>query len=54
VVSQVVYAAASRQVSDVWVAGRRLLEDGELTTVDLAAVLARAGEWQQRLSGGAA
>jgi len=51
VVSQVVYAAARRQVSDVWVAGRRLLQQGELTTIDLAEVLDRAGAWRERLSG---
>lgn len=51
VVSQVVYSASSRQVSDVWVAGRRLLEQGRLTTIDLDKVLAQAGEWRQRISG---
>ncbi len=30
VVSQLVYAASSRQVSDVWVAGKRLLADGRI------------------------
>jgi 5-methylthioadenosine/S-adenosylhomocysteine deaminase len=51
VVSQLIYAASRRQVSDVWVAGRRLLASGELTTIDLPDVLAAAGRWQSRLAG---
>lgn len=51
VVSQLVYAASSRQVSDVWVAGRQLLAEGELTTIDLEAVLDSARKWQARLAG---
>ncbi|MEJ2534732.1 MAG: TRZ/ATZ family hydrolase [Gammaproteobacteria bacterium] len=47
--SQVVYAASRRQFTDVWVAGRRLLSGGELTTLDLDAVLARAQEWSERM-----
>lgn len=51
VVSQVIYAASSRQVSDVWVAGRRVLDCGRLTTIDLEEVTRKAGQWQSRLSG---
>lgn len=54
VVSQVVYAASSRQVSDVWVAGRRLLDEGRLTSIDLGEVLALAEDWRHRLAGDAA
>jgi 5-methylthioadenosine/S-adenosylhomocysteine deaminase len=50
-VSQLVYAASSRQVSDVWVAGRRVLESGQLTTIDIEAVVDRARSWQHRLAG---
>ena len=50
VVSQLIYAASRRQVSDVWVAGRRLLDSGELTTIDLDEVLASARKWQARLA----
>ena len=35
-VSQLVYAAGREQVRHVWVAGRRLLNNRELTTIDLA------------------
>lgn len=50
-VSQLVYAASRRQVSDVWVAGRRLLRQGQLTTLDLDDILARADHWQAKLAG---
>lgn len=48
--SQVVYAASSRQFTDVWVAGRRVLERGALTSLDLHEVLARANAWRDRLA----
>jgi 5-methylthioadenosine/S-adenosylhomocysteine deaminase len=51
VISQLIYAASRRQVSDVWVAGKRLLENGELTTIDLDAVIRSARKWQSRLAG---
>lgn len=49
VASQVVYAAASGQVTDVWVDGRRLLESGELTTIDVEQVMHSAKQWNARL-----
>ncbi|HXG27733.1 MAG TPA: TRZ/ATZ family hydrolase [Nevskiales bacterium] len=50
VLSQLVYAASRHQVSDVWVAGRRLLHERRLTTLDETALLARAREWQARIA----
>jgi 5-methylthioadenosine/S-adenosylhomocysteine deaminase len=44
-----VYAVNSEQVSDVWVAGRHLLDAGELTHIDKADVLQRAAEWRDRI-----
>ena len=52
-VSQIVYSASTHQVSDVWVAGRRVLEDRRLLTIDEAAVSARAEEWRRRIASGA-
>jgi 5-methylthioadenosine/S-adenosylhomocysteine deaminase len=49
-ISQIVYAASRQQVTDVWVAGKQLLKQRQLTTVNLAALKARITEWQQRLS----
>ena len=50
VVSTLVYAASSRQVTDVWVAGRRLLNSGELTSIDMDEVMHSANRWQKRLA----
>jgi 5-methylthioadenosine/S-adenosylhomocysteine deaminase len=48
VAAAVVYGASSSQVTDTWVAGRRLLADGNLSYLDEAAVLERAEAWRQR------
>ncbi|GAC1630236.1 MAG: TRZ/ATZ family hydrolase [Nevskia sp.] len=52
VISQLVYAAGRDQVTDVWVAGRALLHERRLTTIDEAAVLLRAAEWQALIRAG--
>ncbi len=49
VVSQLVYAAGRDQVSDVFVAGRALLRERRLTTIDEPTVLAKAAEWRARI-----
>ncbi len=51
-VSQLVYATGRDKVTDVWVAGRHLLKNRRLTTLDEAEILARAAEWQERLASG--
>ena len=48
-VSQLVYAANREQVTDVFVAGRALLRERALTTLDETAVLARAQEWRVKI-----
>ena len=50
VASHLVYAAGREQVTDVWVAGQRLLQDRELTTLDRQAICARAAHWQHKLN----
>lgn len=49
-VSQIVYAAGRDQVSDVWVAGRRLLHTGHLTTVDEASIKDNAKRWRDKIA----
>jgi 5-methylthioadenosine/S-adenosylhomocysteine deaminase len=49
--AQIVFAASRDQVSDVWVAGRALVRDGQLTHLDLDDVLDRASAWRERISG---
>ncbi len=48
-VSQLVYAASREQVSHVWVAGKLLLEKGELITLSSDSILERARYWADRI-----
>jgi 5-methylthioadenosine/S-adenosylhomocysteine deaminase len=48
--SQIVYAASRRQVSDMWVAGKRLLNRHHPTTINSDDLTAKVGDWQRRLS----
>lgn len=49
-VSQIVYSATRGDVTDVWVAGRRLLHARRLTSLDQAAILKSAAAWRDRIS----
>ncbi|CAA9891024.1 5-methylthioadenosine/S-adenosylhomocysteine deaminase [Candidatus Methylobacter favarea] len=49
-VSQIVYAASRQQVTDLWVAGRCLLKQRQLTTINTADLKLKVAEWQQRLA----
>ena len=44
-ISQLVYATGRHQVTDVWIAGRRLLADRQLTTLDPVELIRRARNW---------
>lgn len=49
-ISQLVYATDRKQVSDVWVAGKRLLKARQLTTINRDELLEKVASWQQRLA----
>ena len=49
VISQVVYTSNAEQVSDVWVAGRHLVDGGELPHIDCSDVIKRAAEWRRKI-----
>lgn len=49
-ISQLVYAASRHQVTDVWVAGRRLLANRQLTTLDSAELVSKARRWRQKIA----
>ena len=49
-ISQLVYAARSDQVADVWVAGRHRVEGGQLKDTDIAGICRRADEWRERIA----
>jgi 5-methylthioadenosine/S-adenosylhomocysteine deaminase len=51
-VSQLVLCGGRDIVSDVWVAGRHLLADGEMTRLDWPAVAERANAWTLRMQTG--
>ncbi len=48
-ISQVVYASNRQQVTDVWVAGKQLLKNRNLTTMNIDDLKIRIAEWQLRL-----
>ncbi len=49
-ISQIVYSAGRDHVTDVWVAGKRVLENGCLTTLDEAQVLVQTRHWRERIA----
>ena len=49
-VSHLVNAAGREHVTDVWVAGDRVVEAGQVTTLDVTALCSRAHAWQQRIA----
>jgi 5-methylthioadenosine/S-adenosylhomocysteine deaminase len=50
-VSQVVYASGRDQVTDVWVAGKPLMQNRQLLTIDEAEVKEKAKYWGERIHG---
>lgn len=49
-ISQIVYAAGRENVTDVWVAGRALLQNRTLTTLNLPALLKQAAVWREKIA----
>ncbi len=49
-IGHVVYATQRNQVSDVWVAGKQLLSNRELLTLDQNEILAKTKEWHQKIN----
>tara|TARA_R100000306_G_scaffold62552_1_gene73150 strand:+ start:8162 stop:9598 length:1437 start_codon:yes stop_codon:yes gene_type:complete len=50
-VSHLAYSVNSRDVSDVWVGGRRQLERGLLVGIDTDRLLAEVGKWRETIAG---
>ncbi len=48
-ISQLIYAANRNHVSHVWVAGRPLMRDGALTTLDCDRILAETRAWGEKI-----
>jgi len=49
--SQLVYSVSRSDVSDVWVSGEHLVDDGELTRMDVEAVAQSTDDWAKRIMG---
>jgi 5-methylthioadenosine/S-adenosylhomocysteine deaminase len=49
-VSHLVHACGREHVSDVWIAGERLVAGRALVRIDAAAIDARAGLWRDRIA----
>lgn len=50
VLSQLAYACASHRISDVWVAGKQLLKNSRLTTVNEQKLKESVQEWQHKIA----
>ena len=48
--SQIVYAADRRQISNVWIAGKRLLKDRKLTTLKYDELIENAKLWEKKIN----
>lgn len=48
-VSHCIYSASAQHVSDVWVDGRRLVQDHSLTELDADALVQNAQSWRERI-----
>ncbi|HID80818.1 MAG TPA: TRZ/ATZ family hydrolase [Chromatiales bacterium] len=53
-VSQLVYSCSRNNVTDVWVAGKQLLHNQKLTTLDEADLIVKAKSWQDKIASTAA
>lgn len=49
-ISQLVYATGRDKVTDVWIAGKQVLHNRRLTTLDQREIISRAAEWRGRIS----
>jgi 5-methylthioadenosine/S-adenosylhomocysteine deaminase len=50
VVSHLIYAASSQQVTHVWVGGRMLLQDAQFLNMDTGDIMDRANYWAKRIT----
>ena len=49
-IGHIVYATQRNQVSDVWVAGKQLMSNRELLTLDQSEILVKTQEWHQNIN----
>ena len=49
--SQIIYAGNREQVSDVWIAGKQVLKNRELTTMEYSRLMEKAKSWETKIKG---
>jgi len=49
-ISQIVYSATREQITDVWVGGRQLVTNKQLTTIDVHQTLQKAQDWGNKIA----
>lgn len=49
-ISQIIYAASRNQMTDVWVAGKQLLRNRQLLTIDEQQLMIKTRGWQEKLA----
>ena len=49
-ISQLVYACASRQVTDSWINGQHVLKEGSLTTIDRHQIMQKTQYWHEKIA----
>lgn len=49
IASQLVYACSRDKVTDVWVAGKQLMKQGQLTTLDSHQIISDARQWASQI-----
>ncbi len=47
--AQIVYSANRQQVTDVWIAGKQVLKNRELTTLEYYNLLEKAKNWENKI-----
>jgi 5-methylthioadenosine/S-adenosylhomocysteine deaminase len=50
--SHIVYASSRDQITNVWVDGKQLLNNRELTTLDKSAIIENAKQWRNKITAG--
>lgn len=48
-ISQIVYSSSRNQVSDVWIQGKHVLNNRQLTTLDSKTLIKNATKWQEKI-----
>ena len=51
-VAQIVYSGNRQQVTDVWIAGKQVLSNRKLTTLEYERLIEKSKNWEQRIKSG--